>query len=685
MNQEAEPRGTLALGGSVVGPDGLAVAGAHVLIDSAPARTATTDERGSFSFDGLIPRSYVVRARSQDSCGIAGVRLTREGQLVIVHLQPGVTVTVGVVDSFLATPVANAQVDAGELSATTSEQGGAVLRPLSPGWADIRISAEGYASLSISTLISDAPLNHVEAQLERAHTVGGVVLDEHGAPVPCATIFVLGDFAIPLAGDRPAAVTDEQGRFRATDVAAGVRKIFAIDAHHAPATSGPLVVDRDRLDVVLAARRGGRLEGRVVDPNGAPAADAAVHVAAHDGWYSRQVVSGADGTFTVEGLGRSHFRVRAESALGASATEVVDLSSVESNSIELSLLRSGAIAGSVVDDQGSPCADEAVHAIFCANDSVFSSETTDADGRFMIEGVPEGEHLVWAGRFSDQDFGRDEVTARTGDNRVFLKKSTFGSVRGEVALEDATDPPEEMLATIFGTTVGVHRTYQATGTGVFQMDGLPPDTYQLMVTGSEFIDTRLEIEVVANRATELRTLVVHRGRSASGQVVDATGAPVSAARLRVGEVRRRVATFRLDRWDIVTGPDGRFSIAGLRATSEYLIVATHDRGCSRGVAIPTSSVAPPLTVVLLPCGSLVGIVVDGGRQVPDVYVVIGDPETQFAITDENGAFAFARVPTGTNAIRVMRSGTLAPVYEGEVEVRAGRPAEVTLDIQVAEA
>lgn len=678
----AEPHGSLSLSGTVLREDGRVAAAARVAIDSVPVRITATDSTGHFLFDGLAPRSYVVRATSADSWGIKNVRLTRPVEGMSLRLQRGGSVSVDVFDSSGQKPVAGARVTIEDIFTTTSDRGAAVLQPVKPGWAYIDVSAVGHASLRISTMVSTASTTRVAVRMKRGYLVAGVVMDERGMPVPLASIFVHSDRSAPVAGQTPTAITDENGQFRLPEVPAGVHRLFAVDALHAPATSRPLVVENDLLDVGLIMKGGGHLDGRVLDAMGAPVAHAVIQVDTDEAWYSRQTVSGADGRFTLVGLPRTFLRVRAESPLGASKTEVADLSALDSRSLDLLLLRTGTIAGVVVDDEGRAKADVDVSAIFRLNDSVFSSTTSDKSGQFTLDDLPEGEYVLWAGPSGEQYVSTKEVTARTGDTNVILKKTTYGSVRGEVAIRDASSPPNDVVVTLFGTTVGIQRSDRAINTGAFAFDRLPPDSYQLMLRGPQFVESRFTVKVESNQASELGTIVVSSGRAVSGQVTDGMGVPISDAVLRVGEVRRNVATFRQDPWQWRTDATGRFTIAGLLEGASYLLVAATNQACSPGVRVPPASgSAANLVVVLQPCGSLFGTVVEAGKPLSGVLVAVGDPEVEAMLTDESGAFAFVRVPAGRSVIRIVPMDGNAPLFEGDVVVAAGAPTEVTFDIR----
>jgi hypothetical protein len=577
------------------------------------------------------------------------------------------SLVVSVVDATSGAPIAGAQVSVGDLTAITSGQGEATLRPVHPGWVDLVVSAPGYARLLKSAIATAAPRNRVEVRMSAGFSVAGRVVDEGGTPVPGTSVFVLDDVSMPVDGGSPAAVTDDDGRFHVTEVAAGVRRIFAIDIRHAPTRSGPLVIDGDQLDVVVTMRKGCELHGRVVDAAGAPVGNTVVRVESHDHLYARQMVSDAAGRFTLLGLGRTYFYASARAGFGASELDVVDLTGAALLSIDLRILATGTIAGVVIDVDGRPCPHAPVNAVFRANSSVISSVVADEVGHFSIDDLPAGDHVVWAGPFGESE-ARYEPVARTGDTNVRLTMPTFGSVRGEVVCDG------DALVRLMGTSVGVEQSYQLECAGPFELHDLPPDTYQMWISGRDFVDARSDVAVVANQVTDLGTIQTHRGREIAGEVVDENGTAVSGARLRVGLFRKHgVSLTRVgDRFEVTSGVGGRFTIAGLEDTCRYYVIASHALGDSLATEVPA-------TVVVLPCGALLGTVVDGGRPVPDVHVVVGDPETQATLTDDNGAFAFARVPKGQVPIRVTRN-VLDTLYAGVITVEPGQRTVVAIDI-----
>jgi membrane-associated protease RseP (regulator of RpoE activity) len=98
---------------------------------------------------------------------------------------------------------------------------------------------------------------------------------------------------------------------------------------------------------------------------------------------------------------------------------------------------------------------------------------------------------------------------------------------------------------------------------------------------------------------------------------------------------------------VLTGPDGRFTISGLRRGA-YEVVAEGDKGRARarreGVKTGDS-----VTLVLDKLGSLAGVVTVAGAPVADYSIECDGPggEQRRRVAAADGAYAFERLPPGT--------------------------------------
>jgi len=163
-------------------------------------------------------------------------------------------------------------------------------------------------------------------------------------------------------------------------------------------------------------------------------------------------------------------------------------------------------------------------------------------------------------------------------------------------------------------------------------------------------------------------LVLDAGGTITGSVVDASGAPVASANVRV--VVRGNVFWRAQR-QAFSGADGKFEIAGLprRAVD---VVAQGEHGSS--AIVPADLVATAKQDIALKldiAGEIAGVVVDSaGKPLGDaqvfadpeptgkpadlsIWVVRGDQE---AVTDQAGGFVLSGLPPGGYRVRASRSG-----------------------------
>ena len=154
-------------------------------------------------------------------------------------------------------------------------------------------------------------------------------------------------------------MTDEQGRFRFEDVAAGRWQIGpagdtdpwsspAADALAAPVQS-ILVTDGSRtLDVTLHTRTGLFIRGHVLDSSGAPAIDVQASAELDGGLGTLMAVTRAGGEFTVGPMMPGQYRLRADPHGSDFGSDVV-LANAGDRDVTLQLRLGGTIRGRVAD------------------------------------------------------------------------------------------------------------------------------------------------------------------------------------------------------------------------------------------------------------------------------------------------------------------------------------------------
>lgn len=260
----------------------------------------------------------------------------------------------------------------------------------------------------------------VWAATARAGDVSGTVVHQvTGEPVAGVTVYAI-DQRLGYAAD----VTDDDGSFAITELPANPYRILA----HPPETidhpdqyypagweycDGRAFVldDAPVTELVLPLPPGARLAGQVLDPEGAPVADAHVQAVGVDP-IARVMRNGAltdaDGHFEILGLSAdsvvsSRYRLEVDAAglpeqfAGQVYTEddAPDWDADQDQTTHVgtvTLLPGIAVSGSLQGPDG-PVAGASVHVY---SGGQVQSVVSDADGTYAAQGLPPGDVITWA-------------------------------------------------------------------------------------------------------------------------------------------------------------------------------------------------------------------------------------------------------------------------------------------------
>jgi hypothetical protein len=230
------------------------------------------------------------------------------------------------------------------------------------------------------------------------------VVDEHGAPVPGADVYLgppgsLQAEAVSFGDLRRLGATDARGDLTAPDLPAGAA---VLAANVANLLNGPRGLDaRSAIPVLLVSRaavRGrvtlpldtgafGTVSGRVVDAKGRPIARAEIRC----GFF--RIFTDADGRFEAPHLPAGEQSVSARRSGYATGSAEVDVPRGGTREVEIVLTwaESGGLRleGRVLTAEGAGLADATVYLIDESGRGTLRSVTSGAEGRYVFEDLPE--------------------------------------------------------------------------------------------------------------------------------------------------------------------------------------------------------------------------------------------------------------------------------------------------------
>lgn len=266
------------------------------------------------------------------------------------------------------------------------------------------------------------------ARLAGGRTLAGRVVDPEGAPIEGARI--VGQRQVPPGeADRALhpqleATTGADGRFVLRGADPGAYRLIATAEGYARRVREPVVAGAE--DVVVRLAPGGRVRVRALDPRGEPVAALTVVVERSRGALASEtlaVVSAYDAAGELEVGGLPVGRVRVVvSAPGFAPSPAHEARAVveEPSLTEVALARGGTVVGRVVSADGSPLGGARVSLEGRLGSGASAvpldlGASSEADGRFALEGAPPGVRSVVAWAAGHHGRVRSGLGVRAGE------------------------------------------------------------------------------------------------------------------------------------------------------------------------------------------------------------------------------------------------------------------------------
>lgn len=536
----------------------------------------------------------------------------------------------------------------------------------------------------------------VELRLPPGFTLKGRVLDVDRTPVADAEVYLWPCINDPDQG-WVMARSDARGEYSVRGLETGLNFLSARAAGRAP-TVQRLVMSNEGATVevdLVFEERGGAIVGRVLDPEGAPVADAVVVLGGEEGFGLRRLPDGtegrapagqrritaADGTFACEGVAAGSMAVLARGRGLAPWRGTVEILAGRQSELEIRLTKGARIEGVVRDATGKPVERAEVEVDSVAS-LAGSYRRTKADGAFTLYGLAPGEIEL---RVEHEKFGasKSKVTVADGATsqvEIVLEQGLSLKVRIDGPSADWTGGYVRATGTQADGR-GYWRSELIDASGVVEFEGCPTEPMELeLFAPGDSISPRAALKGVLASVGEV-VMQPDPARVGNirlvGRVVDARGEPVASA--RVVPTMRGVSSSPIEECD---GTSGRFEL-GPYSPGEWSIRVQAPGFVD--VRTPASGVASGETrdfgEIVMQRGGRIQLV--GLRAAPDVKARVetasGDAHSLYAF---EGRWLSEWIPEGRGWI-VTGGGSVA-LSAQRVDVRVGETLEVAVVERVVE-
>ncbi|MCK6551682.1 carboxypeptidase-like regulatory domain-containing protein, partial [Myxococcota bacterium] len=630
---EALPRGTGAITGTLLGPDGSPVddpTDVHLVTETwlaahNPATWRCCRDCELALFDAYCELSADVVAR-----------LFTRGELDVM-------------------PARTARTDDGDFT----------FDELPPGlYAVFAAAPRGTLAVAREVLVPERGDAHVVLESHFASSLAGTVLSAETARAVEGASVVLVD---PRVGRSHVAKTDAEGRFVVAGLDPDVGyQLTALAEDFAPSERSNLWVGEDEELVELEV--GATVSG-LVKRGGEPAADVVVDL--DDGIDG--TVTGKSGRFTFTRLSPGIHVVRAATRDGLGARVEVELSAGEAvdQTVELEPVR--AIEVLVVDTATRALTGVDVR-LRTPRAQERRLERTGEDGRAIFDLVAIGAIELEVKR---ADLGATSttatITAGAGAQRIVARLEGTAGVRGRI--DDGRGRPVadvelvlEHLSPTSDSGDDVPRGGRTDASGAFAIPSLAPGAWELVAKKPGYITARTTFDVDDRDVPAVLDLELVEGGQIRGQVLDPDGRGQAGWIVRAtpkypSDEARELAPDDLSQWT-VSDRTGSFVLVGLEPGPHVLSARpapTSSRRSFEAAVTETAAIDAPTgtndAVLRTPgTGTLEGRVRFGGGVAPEAIEVTVPGAGVRSFDGHAGRFTFDDAPAGTYAIRVRAPG-----------------------------
>ncbi|GAB1765757.1 carboxypeptidase regulatory-like domain-containing protein [Priestia megaterium] len=674
-----------------------AIVSATTLEGQVLAVTAT-DVNGRFTITNLPPGSIIITATAVsfgvDSKTVLLQTNSTTSTTLFLSLAPGFLT--GIVTSEAGNPIPNTIVQLFDFTnglvatAVTDTLGQYTIQGLNPGNYRVVFNSDSFERLSAGATINSGETTTLNVKLSSlfATITGSVLNAQTKSPIQGAAVTIRYQSS---SGPIFATVfTDTSGQFIISGIPDGTFSIIATAAEFGSQGLTAFAVGGQTFTFnFLLLPQVGIIRGTVTDSSsGASLPNTRIRVINASGVVVTTTQTDVNGNYLLPNLAPGTYQVVASNVNYQAAAQTVALTTNEVKEVNFTLNGNPArLIGRVVDQETQLPITGALIEVFNEADVSVGFGLTDENGRYVIEGLPQGAFSV---RSSASSYISETVQTQLIPNEVLelnfvlTKTAAFtGAIIGQV-VDNSTSIPvanarvklldnqEQLIASTTTNEAGQYffvSLKAGTYTVVVDADGYQAQQQSVTLTvlfeQGEAVVANFRLDRIGSRAT------------ITGKVVNAdTKQPIFGATIQIinteGQIIGRATT----------DPLGRFTINDiLPGTYTILVTATGFTPADpQQITVISGEVLDLQTFELkqIPSstGAITGRVVDNSTSVPiaNVRINLLDNQGQLVAsttTNEAGEYSFVSLKAGTYTVVVDADGYQAIPPSVTLTIRQG--------------
>ncbi|HEY6351720.1 MAG TPA: carboxypeptidase regulatory-like domain-containing protein [Candidatus Angelobacter sp.] len=561
----------------------------------------------------------------------------------------------GVVTNTSGSPLANASVASGGVSATSAPDGTYTFNNVNAGTATVTASLSGYNSASAQVTVTAGSSDNVPAlQLAPISpgNITGKVVDGAGNPLQSANV----------TGAGLSASTDANGNYTLNNVPAGSVTLVASAAGDSPASETVTVTAGNTVaaPAITLTSNSGNVTGKVLDSSSNPIAGATVS------FGGGTATADSTGTYSFTNVPAGTIQLVASASGFQSVTQNVTVIGGSTTTANFTLATAnnspGAVTGTVTNI--------ATHGVISGATVKWNTTTVASNGSgvYTLANVAGGTQTVTASANGYLPLS-SSVTVSGGTSTLNFQLSTAGILNVTVA-DSNGKPVNGAQVSLSGGQIATSLTGATNASGLYSSNWIPIGTYT--VTSGPVGESA----TVTTGKTTTITLTQQSGSpgagTITGTVTSSSGTALSGATVFSGSV---TAT---------TQADGSYTLANVTAGTETVTAALSGYQAGTQSVTVTANATTTANFALTPSSVSAGTITGSITNIATSGVLPGATvkwNSMAVSTNSSGVYTISNVTSGSQTLTASASGYLP--RNGTVTVTGGATSTLNIPLSTA--